>query len=318
VTDSHDAQGRPHGLMFHRFAPPAAGIEWQGALTPAQFEAILLQQGIDRILSPDEWIARLEADALEPGHLCVTFDDGLRCQMDEALPVLERYGLRAFWFVYSCVFDGHPVRSEIYSYVAGRCGGMEPLMAEFFERCPPSMIAHLETSEYRDYAAALARVAPFYSTRDVEYRFLRNRVESSDTFEGVMDDLIRGHGYDVADVSGVLWLDENDVRRLSDAGHAIGLHSYNHPYDVASLTRAEQYAQYARNHEQIGAATGKAPVSMSHPLNSYNADSLGVLRELGIRCGFRATMSPPAGRPPNPDPLALPREDSTNLLGEQI
>ena len=57
--------------------------------------------GLRNILPADEWMARATSDRLDENDLCLTFDDALRCQYDVALPVLEKYGLTAFWFVYS-------------------------------------------------------------------------------------------------------------------------------------------------------------------------------------------------------------------------
>ena len=53
---------------------------------------------------------------------------------------------------------------------------------------------------------------------------------------------------------------------------------------------------------------------MAHPLNSYNEDSLEILEELGIRCGFRADLLFPVRKYINPSPLEFAREDSANLI----
>lgn len=300
--------------MFHRFQASGGATRWQGAITAGDFEQILLYVGIERILSPEEWIARLDEGRLAAGDLCLTFDDGLKCQMEHALPVLERHGLRAFWFVSSCVAHGRPIKGEVYSYVAGRSGGMESLIEEFLDRCSADMRGQLTGEAFRVYAAQMSVVAPFYSPADVQYRFLRNQPRNTEAFEGVMDDIVRRRGFDPAGLGRCLWLADEDLETLADRGHVVGLHSYDHPYDMASLSRAEQWDQYERNFRHVAEATGRRPISASHPLNSYSDDSLAILSELGIRCGFRANMEPPAGRSRNPDRLELAREDSANLV----
>jgi len=72
--------------------------------------------GVDRILSPCEWLDKLAQNKLNGEDLCITFDDALLCQFEIALPVLERYGLKAFWFVYSSVIEGHLEKMEIYRF----------------------------------------------------------------------------------------------------------------------------------------------------------------------------------------------------------
>lgn len=307
-------RGFAHGLMFHRFDARGAASGWQGALSAADFERILLRVGVECVLSPAEWSARAEADRLQPNDLCVTFDDALRCQMVHALPVLEKYGLQAFWFVYSCVYDSRPVRSEVYSYVAAQIGGMAVLVDVFMARCPPDMRAQLEAPAFASYREAIRHAAPFYSALDIEWRFLRNHPANREQFEALMDAIVEERGFPVADVAATLWLTEADLRRMVDAGHVIGLHSYDHPYDMTALSRAQQREQYTRNFLHLEAVTGTSPRCVAHPLNAYNDDTVAVLGDLGIRWGFRANTLPPPGRGINASRFEIAREDSTILF----
>jgi len=301
----------PHGLMFHRFHADDETVASQGSVGAADLSRIIEHVGPSRVLPPDEWMARLDAGALGPADTCITFDDGLRSQMDVALPVLEQFGIRAFWFVYSSIFDGRPVKGEVYSHVAGRS---ENLFDECLDRCPPVLRRLLESAAFAEYADRMRTAVPFYSTTDVQYRFLRNAEQVRDEFEALMDQLIAERGFDTEALVRELWLTEADLRTLVGRGHAVGLHSYDHPHDLGALSRAAQRDQYERNYTQLTRATGRRPSCMSHPLNSYNEDSLEILRELDIRCGFRANLLPPAGKPLNPSRLELAREDSTHLL----
>src|SRR3990172_225977 len=230
----------PHGVMFHRFHASDTASAWQGALSPAQFEAILLFVGIENILSPRDWMSRLQEGTLEPQHRCVTFDDGLRSQADHALPVLERFGLQAFWFVYSCVSDGIPVKSEVYSFVAGACGGMPGLIEEFLQRCPPGFQEQLRSPAFAAYEARVRAAHPFYTAKDAEYRFLRNQPENAAAFESLMDAIVSERGFTIDDLAQRLWLASADLAALSGAGHYVGLHSYSHPYEIAPLSPAPQ------------------------------------------------------------------------------
>jgi hypothetical protein len=49
---------------------------------------------------------------------------------------------------------------------------------------------------------------------------------------------------------------------------------------------------------------------MSHPCNSYNADTIAVLRDLGIEQGFCSNMSHGPAR----SAFEIPREDHANIL----
>lgn len=302
--------------MFHRFRSPTRVGAPQGALTPDEFERVLLHVGTENILPPDEWMSRLRHARLGARHMCITFDDGLRSQIEFALPVLERHSLRAFFFVYSCVFHGTPVMSEVYSEAAGWMGGMEQLIAAFMSRCPPDRRAPLASRAFALYAAQMRTNSPFYTRADLEYRFLRNLPDATEWFDSLMDELLLEQGIDRHALARSLWMSDADLKRLTDRGHSIGLHSYDHPYAMDRLSHSAQREQYERNLQHIETATGARPDAMSHPLNSYNPDSLEILTALGIRCGFRSTLIPAAGTPVNPSMLELAREDAANLLAQ--
>ncbi len=303
----------PHGLMFHRFHSSRSADNWQGALSPEEFEAILLRRGVARFLSPEDWINKLSANALSPEDLCVTFDDGLTSQLDFALPVLEKHGIRAFWFVYSCVFAGRPAKSEVFSWVAGQVGGMETMISRFLRRCPLAILDRLKSAEFREYEQRISRVAPFYSAEDIEYRFVRNDPAISAPVERIMDQLIADEGFVVEEIAERIWMSESDLKRLSDGGHEIGLHSFDHPYELGKLPEAAQRDQYERNSNHLVSVTGRRPISVSHPLNSYSAETLQILAGMGIICGFRANMSAGPTGVVNASALELAREDAVNL-----
>lgn len=310
---NHYHRGFPHGLMFHRFHLDGAESGWQGALTPHDLELILHYVGVSNILKPEEWMEKLNNNTLSPNDLCLTFDDGLLSQKIYALPVLEAYGLHAFFFVYSSVFDGRPVRSEIYSYAASKLGGMDIIIDEFLSRCPTCLMSQLESTDFFDYERQIKARFPFYSSRDINYRFLRGRCQQ-DEFDRIMDLVLDNHGLSVAELATQLWMSVNDIKDLSRAGHCIGLHSHEHPYSMASLSKETQLEQYKTNLTKIIGITGQIPACVAHPLGSYNDDTLEVLSSIGITCGFRSDMQPPHAAPVNACTLQMAREDSTNLL----
>src|SRR6266403_5902 len=106
--------------MFHRFHHEGGLPSGQGSITDRDFETILLFIGLSNIRTPQEWLSKLQDGHLGTQDVCITFDDGLISQFELALPILDKYKLKAFWFVYSSVFEGGPDRNEISNYLAVR------------------------------------------------------------------------------------------------------------------------------------------------------------------------------------------------------
>jgi peptidoglycan/xylan/chitin deacetylase (PgdA/CDA1 family) len=301
--------------MFHRFRAEGAPPPGQGAVSGPEFETILRDVGLDRILSPQEWLARVRAGTLSDDHRCITFDDGLLSQYEVALPVLRRCGLTSFWFVFSTVLAGSADRNEIASYLAS---AVFPTFDEFaarFEQCASFARERLNSPAFAEYAEHFRARWPLYSDVDIRFRYIRNTLLSRDEFSAIIDRMVEEAGLTVQEIASRLWMTSDHVKSLHDAGHVIGLHSHTHPFTLASLTRSQQEDEYRTNFEFLRAVTGRAPESMSHPLNSYTDETLDILRHMNIACGFRSNMSVPDGQTRiNPTSLEFSRVDSAELL----
>ncbi|MEX2140298.1 MAG: polysaccharide deacetylase family protein [Pirellulales bacterium] len=305
----------PHGIMFHHFHGDRHHHS-PGSISSEELASLLRLIGPERILEPEEWLERASRERLEPQDLCLTFDDALLCQFEIALPVLQQFDLRAFWFVYSNVFEGEISRFEVYRVFRTTCFQE---VDEFYEL----FFARIRESKFSDRAqracdpSEIARrreMFPFYSAADVRFRILRDLVLNPSDYDSIMQDLIEERGRSLEDLAEHLWMTGEHLRILSDSGHIVGLHSYSHPMRLGEQTREQQHAEYARNYAQLSSITG-APRAIAYPAGSYNAETLSLLRSMGIQCGFRSSMAPPyqAGRL-NPNPLELAREDHANLV----
>ena len=152
-----------------------------------------------------------------------------------------------------------------------------------------------------------------YSNNDKWYRYLRDQVLGIENYKSLMLDMIERESFDIQDASSLLWMKEENLNELHKEGHLIGLHSYSHPTQISKLIAAEQQDQYRRNMEHLEGLLGKGSIySMSHPCGDYNADTLGLLTDMGIRIGFRSSLSVKEIK----SPLEVPRDDHANIFKE--
>ncbi|MSO65788.1 MAG: polysaccharide deacetylase family protein [Alphaproteobacteria bacterium] len=299
-----------HALMFHHFHG-GAHPKVQGAITADVLDRLIATLRKGSPLGATEWLDKATRGALEPDDVCLSFDDALRCQFDIALPVLEAHGLVAFWFVYTGVMEGDIQRLEIYRYF---CNTAFPDMDAFYSAFDRALLAGphadraLRELERFDAAAYLAEF-PFYTPADRRFRFLRGDVLGPAHYEAVMDGMIAGAGLELTVLARDLWLTDDHLCDLADRGHVVGLHSHSHPTRIAALSAADQRREYGANHVHLRQALGRGPVVMADPSNSYNDETLGILRDLGVVAGFRASMAPVGG-----GALECPREDHTLAL----
>lgn len=286
----------PYGIMFHFFWGKAGHPKVQGAITSDELRRILLSVGLERIVSPDEWRKRTLENSLTGTEVCLTFDDCLLSQFDVAKEVLDDLQLKAFWFIYSSVFEGHVERLEIYRRFASLYFDdveefNKSVLTEIEKRLPEAFNkgkAHYEVVGFRPECR-------FYSESDRLYRFLRDNYLTREEYTEILDGMITDMGLTLEGLAGAVWMKNDHLRQLSSEGHELGLHSYNHPTTIGKFPRQRQFDEYKRNLDHLVRITGKKPWSVAHPANSYNTDTLDILREMGVEVGFRSIMTGGAG-----------------------
>jgi peptidoglycan/xylan/chitin deacetylase (PgdA/CDA1 family) len=303
----------PHGLMFHHFHD-AFHTAGQGAINAEELIELIEFIGRHRILGAEEWFVLHDAGELRSGDTCITFDDGLRCQYDVAAPVLRKYGIKAFFFVNTGVSTSDGYRLEFYRYFRTVAFSK---VDEFYR----AFMAIVYSSEYGEKVrealcgfspSDYLKDSPFYTEGDRVFRYLRDDVLGPTSYFSLMDTMAASYGY-VCDnaMKSRLWMGKEQLRNLSREGHIIGLHSHTHPTALKRLSSHDQKFEYLCNSNALADILCKPPVCMSHPCNSYSDETLDILRNLGIRLGFRANMVDGYG-----SGLEYRREDHANLLKE--
>ena len=103
----------PHGIMFHHFHDNINHFKGQGSISAHQFEKLIKFIGVNNIVHPLSFLDVLKNKSKK---VCFTFDDSLRCQHDIALPILNKYNIKAFFFLYTSIFGKNYEHMEIYRF----------------------------------------------------------------------------------------------------------------------------------------------------------------------------------------------------------
>lgn len=293
------------GVIFHHFIG-AGHPAIQGALHAEEFDRFLTTVGVDRFLAPQDWAEARLAGRLGPDQHCLTFDDALQSQIDVALPVLDSHGLKAFFFVYTSVLEGHMESFEIHRYFKNLCyESMDAFYADFYAVLArrggeQAFRAELASEAARDYLVQYS----FYTAADRRFRYVRDRLLSAAEYEAVMAELMVARGTSPAALANNIWIQPEGLRRLQAGGHVIGLHSHTHPTNMAIMPSGAQEDEYTENMHCLARLLGHRPDTMAHASGSYNDDTLAILRALGVKLGFRSDDSSGGG-----SMLELPRLD---------
>ncbi|OGZ02860.1 MAG: hypothetical protein A2430_01990 [Candidatus Liptonbacteria bacterium RIFOXYC1_FULL_36_8] len=278
--------------MFHHFHGGHTQKIW-GSLTADRLAEIIEFVGLERILKPEEWVERCLKGKLKEDDICITFDDCLLSQFEIAMPVLESYNLKAFFFIYSAPFFGELNRLELYRFFINRFFlDFNDFWEVFLSFNSPYRLIIQKAVEQFD--GNYLKDFPIYSYKERAWRYVRDVILKREQYEKIMDGLIAGYT-ELDLLAQNIWMTNRHLQKLQKLGNLIGLHSYSHPTAMSLLSKEEQRKEYKRNFNHLSKEFFLPYLTASHPSSSYNKDTLNVLKDIGVLIAFSATMKT-AGR----------------------
>ena len=308
-----------HGIMFHHFHDNQLHLKGQGSISQDDFYKLILFIGKNNILDADVFFEKYKNNKLKNNEVCLTFDDGIKCQIDVALPVLEELKIKSFFFVYTSLFSGKPDNLEIFRYF--RMNYFKNIN-EFYESFYKSLDLDLKDFFKKNEHEIKYRKSkcPFYSIDDIKFRLVRNIFLTKNQYEKIMFSMIDDKKFYYKDFYKKLFFKKSDLQTLDNLGHLIGLHSHNHPTMLEKLNYEEQKNEYVKCISSISNILEKPKNKikyMSHPCGSYNDDTLKILKGLGIELGFKNLMiieKEKKMKKLNNSSLEIARADHSNIL----
>jgi len=272
------------------------------AIFPVSVEALRAQLELLgrswEFVSRDELLAAAAGEATLPERGCaVTFDDGLRCQAELALPLLERLGIPAIFFVPGKpLAEGRVLHVHKVHALRERVDDAELLELVGAEDVPEDVARE----HYRYDAPQAARV-----------KYLLNMALPADERDRVVGAAFAEVFPDEAAFAAELYMSQDQIRGLASS---VGAHSYAHePH--ALLPPDELDRDLERCTTLLEEITGVRPRAFSYPHGTASTVEVCTARRLaaaGYRVAF--TMERALNRSLN-EPLLLGRLDANDAPG---
>jgi peptidoglycan/xylan/chitin deacetylase (PgdA/CDA1 family) len=272
-------------LIYHRVLPhkdPLFPSEVDAAEFSAQLEMLKARFNVLPLL---EAVRRVRAGTLPPRAAAITFDDGYADNAEVALPILQRHGLHATFFVATGFLNGGRMWNDsVYELVRRMPGDVLDAAALGLGTHP------LQTIGQRR-AAIPALIG------QLKYLPMAER-------QALVDRLVAHAGVALPDD---LMMSSAQVRRLHAAGMGIGAHTVNHPILARLPDNAarEEIAQGKLALEDIiGDNVALFAYPNGKPGEDYEARHVAMARELRFEGAVSTSWGASRGRP---DLFQLPR-----------
>ena len=284
-----------HGIMFHHFHDDIRHKKSQGSISAKEFEKIIKFVGLKNILEPKIFIDLLRKKKIQKNHVCITFDDNLKSQYDIAIPVLKKYNLKAFFFIYSSSLTKNPDLLEIYRYFRTN---FYKTISNFYKDFNSEIFKNYKKKEINTFFLKNKKEVlkwqqnfKIYSLNDIKFRFLRDRFLSKNEYENIMFRLFKKKKFNYKKILKKLFMNKKNLILLNKFGHEIGLHSNSHPTRMEILNKKKQTMEYLKNKKKLNQIIKKKIIiSMSHPCGSYNINTINILKKMKIDIGFRSDL----------------------------
>ncbi len=305
--------------MFHHFHDDKLHVKSQGSLCADDLISIINFIGRKNIINADEFYEKFKEGKLKSNQVCFTFDDGIKSQIDIALPILEELKIKSFFFVYSSLFTGQPSKLEVYRHFRTvSFDSVNDFYKSFYKELNQDINYFFKNK--KNFIIQRKKICPYYSTEDIKFRLVRDHFLSKKNYDSIMDRIMKKKNFIPQNFYKNLFFDKIDLLKLNSLGHQIGLHSHNHPTLLESLPLEDQEKEYKQCQQIIAniLKINKNQIKcMSHPCGSYNVKTLNLLKKLGLEMGFKQIMKYESHRgmtKVNNSSLEIARQDHADIM----
>ena len=273
-------------IMFHHFHDNNDIKYAQGSITSNQLEKLILNIGVENIYSPLDWLKNFRKS--KKNIFCLSFDDSLLCQYKYALPILDKYNIKSIFFVYSSVIEKKIAEFEIfrrfrYEYFKN----FKNFYTNFIKQYNLTINKKIEFDNYKKIIKNIKVNYPFYSEIEIHFRIIRDHILNYNQFSKIMNLMIKQQT-SIKQLSKGLWITEAKLNKISKSGHLLGLHGYNHPFNFGYLSYDIQKDELNKNYQHLIRVSKIKPEIIAYPSNSYNHNTIKILKKMNIKYGFRS------------------------------
>ncbi len=220
----------PAGLMVHGIHMDNKKPLSQGSISLKNFENIIIKLR-KRIIDSNQWIEKKKRNFLNKNDLCITFDDNLKSQIKYGIPILKKYNIKAFFFVYTSIYEKKDYEFEVFRYFYNlKFSSFKSFFKEFLnflaETNHGNRIDKIEKKTINNYLSKYK----FYTKDDRYFRYLRDEIFSPTEFKKICNNFMKKKrfNYKSRKIFQKIWVTKKEIKKISDLGHHVGLHSYSH------------------------------------------------------------------------------------------
>lgn len=274
-----------HSIVFHNLHNQNS-IKLNGSISENRFKKIIMYLKKNyNLIDADIYLKKAINNKLKKNDVCLSFDDGLKSQIEIALPILQKYNLKAFFFIFSESLENKVSSLELYKFFRStKFNKINDFYREF--SLMSEKYCKLNSVKKQFNINNYLIEYKFYTKSDRFFRYLRDKILTGKEYNLIMNQMMTDRKFKSNLIAKKLYLSVKDLKVLHRDKHIIGLHSHSHPTNMEDGDYDYQYKEYQKNKNIIEKYLNTQIKVMAHPCGKYNEQTIKVLKKLKIKVGF--------------------------------
>lgn len=261
-------RGKLSILIFHRVLPEPDPL-FPDEVDAHRFDLVMgwIKEWFN-VLPLDEAVERLRQGNLPARAAAITFDDGYADNHEIALPILQRHGLSATFFIAVGFLNGGRIFNDTVVETVRRC--QKPLLD----------LTPLGFGQYDLRSLEARRQAIPALLNQIKYQPLAQRLETVHVIAEIAN----------VDLPNDLMMTTQQVKSLHQAGMGIGAHTVHHPI-LARLDTGEAEREIVDSRDFLQELLCEPIKLFAYPNGKPETDYRCQHVEMARRLGFKAAVS---------------------------
>ena len=271
-----------YGILFHHFHSKNKFYSSPGSLTKKKFNDFISKYK-NQIQNPNNFFLDLKKK-----KICLTFDDGLKCQKDIALPILKKYNIKACFFVPTSNFSKNFLSSETIRYLKYKIFKSSNTFYKYFFEIfkKTKYLSKLNKVNYSKLEKNIKKHSPYYTKLDIQHKILRDFVLSEAIYKKIIFRVLKKKNCNIEKINKKLLMSKKDIVKLAKEGHEIGLHSHSHSFKFYKLSYKNEFIEFNKNKLILENLIKKRITTASFPFGYKTKKSYKILKNLKIDYAF--------------------------------
>jgi len=209
----------------------------------------------------------------------ITFDDGIKDGITNALPILKEFNAKASFFVSTSTLEGKKLLATQKRHILLAAIGTEQFVKEFNEAAD-------------DYFKVVPDERLKGKYDDVLTSSLKYVLDNMDFTESekILSKIFSMH-FNEEEEFNKIFLSKKDIEKLKSEGMEIGTHGHKHHW-LGRLYFPDQLKDMQQSVDAYKQIFGERPRFMSYPFGSFNFFTLRIAKKLGFEAGITTVEKP--------------------------